>query len=219
MSAGVDEASPGRARSWICAGLIAAAAAGAYATSFLGSFQFDDIPSLLENPTVRRLWPPGIPLSPPHGALTVSGRPILNLSFALNYAVSGYGLWSYHALNLLIHIGAALALFGIVRRTLAGAGAPASQGTALAVAAVWAVHPLTTESVTYVVQRAESLMGLFFLLTLYFFVRGVQAVRPGRAALGMLLSVLSCWLGTAARRSFAASPCSLNTTTSSCCFR
>ena len=206
MSAGVDEASPGRARSWICAGLIAAAAAGAYATSFLGSFQFDDIPSLLENPTVRRLWPPGIPLSPPHGALTVSGRPILNLSFALNYAVSGYGLWSYHALNLLIHIGAALALLGIVRRTLAGAGAPASQGTALAVAAVWAVHPLTTESVTYVVQRAESLMGLFFLLTLYFFVRGVQAVRPGRAALGMLLSVLSCWLGMATKEVMVTAP-------------
>ncbi|MFZ1055016.1 MAG: tetratricopeptide repeat protein [Opitutaceae bacterium] len=206
MSTGVDAAPPGRARSWIGVGLIAAAAAGAYANSFLGSFQFDDIPSILENPTVRHLWPPGIPLCPPHGALTVSGRPILNLSLALNYALSGYGLWSYHALNLLIHIGAALALFGIARRTLEGAGAPAPRGTALSVAIIWAVHPLTTESVTYIVQRAESLMALLYLLTLYFFVRSAQEVRPGRGARWALLSVLCCWLGMATKEVMVTAP-------------
>ena len=51
---------------------------------------------------------------------------------------------------------------------------------ALAVAILWAVHPLQTSAVTYVVQRAESLMGLFYLLTLYGFVRGVDAPRPVR---------------------------------------
>ena len=178
MNTGVDSAPLRRAHSWIGWVLVAAAAAGAYANSFFGAFQFDDIPSLVENPTVRHLWPLRIPLSPPPGALTVSGRPVLNLSFALNYAVSGYGIWSYHALNLLIHIGAALALFGIVRRTMAGAGARAPQGTALAVAMIWAVHPLTVESVTYVVQRAESLMALFYLLTLYFFILSAEERRP-----------------------------------------
>ena len=79
---------------------------------------------------------------------------------------------SYHAGNLLIHLLAALTLFGIVRRTLllprcATGSAGASTGLAAAVALIWALHPLQTESVTYIVQRVESLMGLCYLLTLY----------------------------------------------------
>jgi tetratricopeptide (TPR) repeat protein len=137
-------------------------------------------------------------LVPPGGGLTVTGRPLLNLSFALNHALSGDHVWSYHALNLLIHLLAGLTLFGIVRRTLgyvgrhrrmppvrnlAGFGDPALQSeatfTAFAVALLWTLHPLQTESVTYIVQRAESLMGLFYLLTLYCFIRAAEgdAVR------------------------------------------
>jgi tetratricopeptide (TPR) repeat protein len=196
----------GRARPWIGAALIAAAAAGAFATSFSGAFQFDDIPAILENPTLRRLWQIGGALSPPHGALTVSGRPVLNLSLALNYAISGTGTWSYHALNLLIHIAAALALFGIVGRTLARVGAQGAQATALAVGLIWAVHPLTTESVTYVVQRAESLMALFYLLTLYFFVRSKGGTADGRGTGWLALSVVCCWLGMATKEVMVSAP-------------
>ena len=79
---------------------------------------------------------------------------------------------SYHAGNLLIHLLAALTLFGIVRRTLLLPAlrdrfGGASTGLAAAAALIWALHPLQTESVTYIVQRAESLMGLCYLLTLY----------------------------------------------------
>lgn len=206
MNSGADAAPLGRAHPWICAALIAAAAAGAFATSFSGAFQFDDVPAILENPTLRHLWPIGDPLSPPHGALTVSGRPVLNLSLALNYAISGTGTWSYHALNLLIHIAAALALFGIVGRTLARVGAGGAQSAALAVALVWAVHPLTTESVTYIVQRAESLMVLFYLLTLYFFVRSKGTAPSGPDAGWLALSVLSCWLGMATKEVMVSAP-------------
>ena len=62
------------------------------------------------NPTLEKLWPLSAPLAPPRGALTVSGRPLLNLSFAVNQAISGTAPWSYHLLNLLIHAGGALAL-------------------------------------------------------------------------------------------------------------
>ena len=187
-------------------GLIVAAAAGAYATSFFGAFQFDDIPAILENPTVRHLWPLGIPLRPPPGALTVSGRPILNLSLALNYAVSGYHPWSYHAFNLLIHIGVALVLFGIVKRTLAGTGGPKPAVSALAVALIWAVHPLTTETVTYIVQRAESLMALFYLLTLYCFIRSIDPARPGRNVGWKALAILACWLGVGTKEVMVSAP-------------
>jgi tetratricopeptide (TPR) repeat protein len=164
-------------RTRIGALLLAAAVALAFGSSFSGAFQFDDIPALLENPTLRHLWPPWLPLLPPRGALTVSGRPLLNLSFALNYALSGYRPWSYHAFNLLIHLGAALALFGIVRRTLAARwSAERVQAffPAFAAALLWAVHPLQTESVTYIVQRAECLAGLCYLLTLYGFIRAAR---------------------------------------------
>jgi len=228
-----------RARVRIGATLIAAAAAAAYANSFGGAFQFDDIPAIVDNPTLHHLWPPSAPLTPPTGALTVSGRPLLNLSFALNYAISAYRTWSYHALNLAIHIAAALTLFGIVRRTLADRDEPlrrgvAADGKALVIALIWAVHPLTSESVTYIVQRAESLASLLYLLTLYGFIRssragalqasagGKQDVRPrgggrigrpeeggagqARSGLWLGLSVGACLLGTAVKEIVVSAP-------------
>ncbi|HEY3755457.1 MAG TPA: tetratricopeptide repeat protein [Opitutaceae bacterium] len=189
------------------AGLIVAATAAAYATSFWGAFQFDDLPAILENPTICRLWPLTVPLVPPVGALTVSGRPLLNLSFALNFAVSGYWPWSYHALNLLIHIGAALTLFGIVGRTLRRNGRSHPDGLALIVAVLWAVHPLTTESVTYVVQRAESFVGLCFLLTLYGFARATEPEQTrGPSFRWYLFSWLACLLGTGVKEVIVTAP-------------
>ena len=146
--------------------LIPAATLLAYANSFSGPFIFDDSTWIELNPHIRHLWP----LWDLFGA-TGTGRPVVCLTLALNYAVSGLAPWSYHVANLAIHASAALVLFGIVRRTLQGLrlrdrfGTHAN-GLAAAVAVCWAVHPLQTESVTYVIQRAESLMGLFLLLTL-----------------------------------------------------
>ena len=52
---------------------------------------------------------------------------------------------------------------------------------ALAIAMLWVVHPLQTESVTYIIQRAESMMGLCYLLTLYAFVRAADAAEETAA--------------------------------------
>lgn len=200
---------------------IALLAAAIYAGTLSVPLVFDDAPSIVDNPTIRLLWPPWVALSPPHGmGLTVEGRPILNFSLALNYAISGTRPWSYHVLNIAIHIGSALALFGILRRTLrwtgnaarsvepGGASSSAATWLAFAIALLWTVHPLQTESVTYVIQRAESLMGLFYLLTLYCFVRAVEpsipsapgseiGCRPPRVWLS--LSVGACLLGMATK--------------------
>src|SRR5437870_3823031 len=74
---------------------------------------------------------------------------------------------------------------------------------AAAVAAIWLVHPLQTERVTYVIQRAEALMGLFFLLTLYFLVRG--ALSPRRKA-WYLAAVLACVLGMGSKEVMSVAP-------------
>ena len=207
------------------AALISAGALAVYGGSFGSPMLFDDVPSIVNNPTIRRLWPLSGPLSPPGGGITVEGRPVLNLSLALNYALGGTDVWGYHALNLLIHLAAGLALFGIVRRTLARrpfeaspgqawpeAGCPdgAATGLALAAALIWTVHPLQTEAVTFVIQRAESLMGLCYLLTLYGFVRAADAGerRPGPipGAAWLVLSVLACLLGMGAKEVMVSAP-------------
>jgi tetratricopeptide (TPR) repeat protein len=133
---------------------------------------------------------------------------VVNLSLAINYALGGTGVWGYHAFNLVVHILAALTLFGVVRRTLARPvllrqfGA-AGVWVALAVAVIWTVHPLQTEAVTYISQRCESLMGLFYLLTLYCFIRGVET----RQRVGWLtLSVAACFLGMASKEVMVTAP-------------
>ena len=159
--------------------VIAVAALAAYANSLSGPFIFDDPSSIVSNPTIRSLWPPWDALAAPRVGVTVGGRPVLNLSLAVNYALGGTNVVGYHVGNLAIHLAAALALFGLVRRTLLGAAggrfAPDATFLAAAAAGLWVVHPLQTESVTYVIQRAESLMGMFYLLTLYCFARSVDS--------------------------------------------
>jgi len=181
----------------------------AYGNSFRGPFIFDDAPSILDNSTIRHLWPIWQALSPPHGGgITVEGRPFINLSLAINYALGGYDVWGYHALNLTVHILAGLTLLGIVRRTLLQPalrdrfGAVANE-LALATAVIWTVHPLQTESVTYISQRAESIMGLFYLLTLYCFIRSADSQRslPWYG-----LCLLACALGMASKEVMASAP-------------
>jgi tetratricopeptide (TPR) repeat protein len=191
---------------WALAGLVGAILL-AYANTWRAPFVFDDQSSILENPTIRRLgW--GI-FSPPGGSgITVEGRPILNASLAVNHAWTGLNVWSYHAGNLGIHALAALTFFGLVRRTLRRPVVPAAlrehaTEIALAAAALWALHPLQTESVTYIVQRTESLMGLLYLLTLYAFVRGVESAQRRR---WFAAAIAACALGMATKEVMVSAP-------------
>ncbi|MBI1785356.1 tetratricopeptide repeat protein [Candidatus Sumerlaeota bacterium] len=193
-------------RTWYPLAILASGLA-AYSNSFSVPFIFDDIAVIPENPSIRHLWPIWPALWGPDGMGT-AGRPVVNYSFALNYAISGLNVWSYHAANLAIHLAAALALFGIVRRTL---GRPPmsepiqrrSSEFALAISLLWMLHPIQTESVTYLVIRNESLMGMFYLLTLYAFVRGCGSARP---RLWFAVSVLSCLLGMGSKEVMATAP-------------
>ena len=197
----------------IAAGLLA------YHNSFTGTFVHDDFGSIIENPTIRHLWPIWQPLLPLQGSgWTVAARPLINLSLAINYALGGHNVWGFHALNLTVHVLAGLTLLGLVRRTLLQPGlrdrfGNAANELALAIAVLWTVHPLQTESVTYIIQRAESIMGLFYLLTLYWFIRGVKlpllagSTRDEpRRRLWYGLSVTACALGMASKQVMVSAP-------------
>ena len=187
--------------------MIVLAALAAYHNSFGVPFLYDDFPSIVDNPSIRRLWLIGKVLSPPAASLS-GGRPAVNLSLAVNYSLGGTNVWGYHAFNLAVHALAGLTLYGLVRRTLARPGMRKQFGVsgewvALAVSLIWTVHPLQTEAVTYISQRCESLMGLFYLLTLYGFVRGVESCRPLR---WFTLSATACFLGMASKEVMVTAP-------------
>lgn len=202
--------------------LLGLAVTAAYLTSFRGVFVFDDLHAIVDNPTIRD---PGrldrILLAPAEGG-TIGGRPVVNLTLAMNHAAGGLDPRGYHAVNLLIHVLASLALFGLVRRTLLRLPRFAADALpfSLAVAALWALHPLQTAAVTYIVQRAESLMGLFYLLTLYCFVRGTDSCSGGLRPPGsetavidrrysktwLTLSFICCLLGMGTKEVMASAP-------------
>ncbi len=195
----------------VAGGLIVAAGLLAYCNSFTGPFIFDDRASIIENPSIRRLWPIGRLISAKRGT-TVAGRPVLNLSLAVNYQISALDVWSYHLVNLTVHILAGLVLFGIVRRTLLSKGLAerfgrVSTSLALICALIWLVHPLQTGSVTYIIQRAESLMGLFYLLSLYCAIRGFSSAESRRAGRGWYIgAIAACALGVGTKEVAATVP-------------
>jgi len=220
-------------RVWLAIAGIAAAGIWAYSNSFSGAFVFDDTPAIVENPHIRSLWPLTRAMSAP-AQVTVSGRPVAALSFAVSYAlapadvrdvmtptadVPTFGidarfkrnLWGYHAFNLAIHLCAGLVLFGVVRRTLLSPRmrdrfAAASTPLAFAVALLWIVHPLHTESVTYLVQRVESLMGLFYLSTLYCAIRAWEETGSSAGRRWSVGAVAICALGMGTKEVMVSAP-------------
>jgi tetratricopeptide (TPR) repeat protein len=188
-----------------CAGILIAGVA-AWSNSFNGPLIFDDLTAIRDNPALRH-FPSWRNFVPPKAG-PISRRPIVNLTLAINYAIGGLGVRGYHAGNLLIHLLAALALFGVIRRTLLAPPLEerfghAASALAFASALIWAVHPLQTESVTYLTQRTESLMGLFFLLTLYGTIRGASSRHPWR---WYAAAIAACALGMGSKEVMATAP-------------
>jgi protein O-mannosyl-transferase len=187
--------------------IIAMVAAVAYCNSFSGPFIFDDRPWVMENPNIWHFWPIWQLLVPSHATL-VGGRPVLSFTLAINYALGGMNVWGYHAVNLAIHILAAWTLFGITRRTLSlprlrERFGSAAVPLALTAATLWMIHPLQTESVTYIIQRTEALMGLFYLLVLYCVIRGATSNRSNS---WYVAAVVSCLLGMATKEVMVTAP-------------
>ena len=208
----------------LAAVVLIGAIAAAYLNSLHGAFVWDDIPTIVQSTSFEHL---ATVFDHPAGLNTTSGRPLVSLSLAVNYALGGRNPVGFHVFNVLVHMAAALALYGIVRRLAllprwAGRFARHSTGLALGVAAVWALHPLQTQAVAYVIQRAESLMGLCYLLTLYCFIRGaetttgplttgqggplVRRLWSGGPVVWYACSVAACALGMTAKEVMVSAP-------------
>lgn len=183
--------------------------AAIYANTLGVPFVFDDVPNIKHNPHIAYtrfsldgLWRAGFE-SP------MSSRPVAYISFGLNYYLGGYDVFGYHVVNILIHLITGLLLFLLVKTTLllsletAGDASGPKPAAAVSVpargwrsldpswvsfwtAALWLVHPVQTQSVTYIVQRMNSMAALFFVLSLLLYARGRvsqkrRANEPGRS--------------------------------------
>ena len=178
-----------------------------YGNSLSGPFILDDFNAIVDNEHIRQVWPLWDALSAP-AQTPVAGRPIVSLTLAVNHAFGGLQVQGYHVLNVLVHVLCALAVFGIIRRTLLGDRlrerfGRGANGTALACTLIWMVHPVQTEAVNYITQRTESIMGLFYLLTVYAAIRAGDSGRRDRWA---WTSVLCCALGMASKEVMVTAP-------------
>ena len=191
-----------------CLLLVVVAAVVAYHNSFSGPFAFDDIAAIVDNPSIRQLWPITRVMAPPLTSAGANGRPIVNLSLAVNYALGGTNVVGYHVVNLLLHVAVALVLFNLVLRTLrlpslGGLFEGKARHIAFATTLLWTVHPLMTESVTSTIQRNELIVGLFYLVTLYGVIRSFASTRK---AFWYAWAIAACLLGMASKEVMATAP-------------
>lgn len=139
-----------------------------YGNTFLNSFHFDDIHSILQSPWIRGLD------KIPQFIFSFSHRPLLILTFNVNYAISEFNVWSYHLFNILLHLGVTLLVYRLALLIGASRGTdPGSKGVPFLAALIFALHPLNTQSVTYLSSRSSVLATLFYLLTLILLFQGV----------------------------------------------
>ena len=189
-----------------------------YSNTFYASWHFDDEPNIRDNPNLhlRELSWQNIKrtffanqFEP--GQLY---RPAACLSFALNYYLGQDNVLGYHIVNISIHFLSAIFLFLFIYHTLnlpsinARYG-PNSYFIALLSAILWAINPLQTQAITYIVQRMASMAGMFYIISMYLYDRGRMASQNPVKALLFSLCAVSTILGFFSKENALMLPASL----------
>ena len=179
--------------------LLIIAGIAAYSNSFAGSFHFDDFPNIVSNQAISNLfnWKAWMFFN--------SYRPVAFFTFALNYHFNGIDVFGYHLVNLTIHLLNALLVWRLVMLLFRSpylryhAFVASAGQIAFFSALLFVVHPLMTESVTYIVQRLESLASMFCLLSLVLFIKGILHERTFSRIGFYLGSAVAAFLGFLAK--------------------
>ncbi len=173
--------------------LIATLVAIIYSNTFDASFHFDDTPSIVENYAIHRFDLEEI--------FSTSSRPVLDLTFALNYYFGKLNVFGYHLVNLMLHIANGVMLYFILLWTINPVNAmskeqraksksqetndgklyaPGSVTSAISsinfrvplyASLIFIAHPIQTQAVTYIISRSSVLATTFYLLALLLFIR------------------------------------------------
>lgn len=169
----------------VASALLVVAVGVAYRNSISAAFVFDDIPELVKEPNFRSF-----------DAAVATRRPVGAVSFWANIRLLGLTPPVLRVPNIAIHAITGWLLFCLLRvllpRALTTATRRATDALALLVALLWTVHPLQTQAVTYVVQRYESLMGMFFLASVLLSAKYLENGRRSLMVLAAVACALSC---------------------------
>lgn len=158
-----------------------------YSNTFYASWHLDDGPNIVENrslhlkefswPEIKKAF-----FSTPAASKIEFFRPLSRFTLAVNYYLGGDEVFGYHVANVSIHVVACMLLYLCLYHTLhlpllRTRYAPYSYFIALMATTFWAVHPIQTQAVTYIVQRMTSMAGMFFIMAMCFYVQALRATR------------------------------------------
>ena len=192
--------------------------AAIYADTLKVPYYFDDSHNIRDNPHIRLQDLSFKNLLKAGFESPASNRPVANISFGLNYYVGGSDVFGYHLVNIIIHMTTGLLLFFLMKTTLQLSGWTGGDFSALKAAdggsepargwrsldasvvsfwaaALWLVHPVQTQSVTYIVQRMNSMAALFFVLSLLLYVQGRISQKRRSDSLRPLSIPPAVWFG------------------------
>jgi tetratricopeptide (TPR) repeat protein len=170
-----------------------------FAGSFSGGFHYDDSSTILANPHLDG-WQAFV------GHLDHMVRPLLYATFLIDRSIYGNNPAGYHLLNLLLHLGSGLLVYRILARTVTEDTQYVPFWTAL----LFLIHPMTTETVTYISGRASGLMAFFYLLAFLLYVKAsehqdARNVRP----LYLSGAIMSCLLAIGSKETAVTFPLAL----------
>jgi len=181
-----------------------------YSNTFQSPYIFDDWYHIEANPHIRMTSLSWDALRQAALDSPLHRRPVAYITLALNYYFHGYDLFGYHLVNILVHLGAAIFLYMFLQTTLSlqqtqqkfkyGDWLP------LAAALIWLVHPLQVQSVTYIIQRMNSLAAMFYILSMLLYVRGRLTKGKERQAFLFIGSICSGVLALGSKENTATLP-------------
>jgi Flp pilus assembly protein TadD len=192
---------------------------GAYSTNYHATWHFDDYPNIFDNP---RIHINDLTFKNLKGALFAGYdegqylgkqiyRPVSMLTFALNWYIGKDHVLGYHIVNNAIHLVTAFFLFLTVLNLLMSPNLKGKyQGSGYAIAflsaILWAVNPIQTQAVTYIIQRMASLAGMFYIIGIYFYLKTRLSPPSSKRFLFIAGCLLSFFLALGSKENTATFP-------------
>ena len=189
-----------------------------YSNTFHASFQFDDKPNILDNERLHltelspsSLWDTFFA----KGGKVGFFRPLSSLSLALNWYAGQENTFGYHLVNIAIHILTAFILFLTISYLLQTPNLKTHYKKedvyfiSLLSAVLWAVNPIQIQAVTYIVQRMAAMAAMFYILGIYFYIRGRKTKRGTKQVLFFIACFFSFVSAFMSKENAAIMPASL----------
>ena len=218
----IQDTDPRHPKQWVALVLLFFLILIPYSNTFRASWHFDDFPKIINNSAIKitNLQPQTLysTFFTPNGSGESQKkkiyRPIPCLTFALNYYIGQYNVYGYHLVNFSVHFLTACILFLTLLTLFKTPNLNTKYSAshyciALLAASLWAINPIQTQAVTYIVQRMAALAALFYLLGIYCYLEARLSGIGKRQILFFIGCFISFLLALASKENSATLPLAL----------